>query len=97
MSIERPNDFENLNAKAELLKAIAHPVRLCIVRGLIREGECNVQKMQNCLEMPQSTISQHLTKLRDSGIIKGHRCGVEVYYQVINEDVRKIVQALFSS
>jgi DNA-binding transcriptional ArsR family regulator len=93
--MERPTDFEILTTKAELLKAIAHPVRLCIVRGLLEQGECNVNKIQACLQLPQSTISQHLSKLRDIGIIKGNRHGVEIFYQVVNEDLKKVVKALF--
>ena len=82
--------------KAELLKVLAHPVRLCIVRGLLSNEECNVSHIQNCLEMPQSTISQHLAKLRSAGIIEGRRSGLEVFYRVINDDARKIVQLLFN-
>ena len=95
--MELINNMEQLTAKAELLKAIAHPVRLCIVKGLLEQGECNVNKMQECLQIPQSTISQHLGKLRDIGIIKGKRQGVEIFYQVVNEDLKKVVQALFST
>ncbi|MBU5438554.1 metalloregulator ArsR/SmtB family transcription factor [Tissierella sp. MSJ-40] len=84
-----------LEEKAEILKAIAHPLRLCIVKGLIEKGENNVSYMQNCLETPQSTISQHLAKLKAAGIIDGERKGTEVYYKVINEDVKKIVRDLF--
>ena len=58
MDIER----ETYQEPAELLKAIAHPVRLCIVRGLWQGGGCNVSHMQDCLGIPQSTISQHLQK-----------------------------------
>ncbi len=93
--METPNDLELLRAKSDLLKAIAHPVRLCIVRGLIQQGECNVNKIQGCLNLPQSTVSQHLGKLRDLGIIRGRRDGVEVFYQVVNEDVKKVIQVLF--
>jgi DNA-binding transcriptional ArsR family regulator len=93
--MERPTDFELLTAKAELLKAVAHPVRLCIVRGLLEQGECNVNKMQACLQIPQSTISQHLSKLRDTGIIKGDRHGVEIFYQVVNEDLKRVIKAMF--
>lgn len=93
--MEHPNDLELLTEKAELLKAMAHPVRLCILRGLLEQGECNVTKIQNCLDMPQSTVSQHLGKLRDLGIIKGTRRGVEIYYQVVHKDVQKILRALF--
>lgn len=84
-----------LEQKAKVLKAISHPVRLCIVRGLIDEEGRNVTTMQNCLDAPQSTISQHLSKLKSAGIVKGERQGVEVKYYVINEDVRKIIKELF--
>ncbi|MDK2800193.1 MAG: hypothetical protein PWP27_285 [Clostridiales bacterium] len=81
--------------KSEILKAIAHPVRLCIVRGLI-DNQCNVTKMQECLNLPQSTVSQHLTKLKAAGIIEGKRNGLEICYKVVNEDVKKIIEALFA-
>lgn len=80
--------------KGELLKALAHPTRLCIVKGLI-EKESNVTNIQKCLYLPQSTVSQHLFKLKAAGIIKGERKGLEIFYQVINEDIRKIIKILF--
>lgn len=80
---------------AELLKAMAHPVRLCIVRGLLEKGSCNVTTMCECLDMPQSTISQHLSKLKSAGIITGERSGVEINYRVADSRVRAIVEALF--
>ncbi len=82
--------------KSELLKVMAHPVRLCIIRGLMAQDGCNVSHIQSCLDMPQSTISQHLAKLRSVGIIEGKRHGLEVHYSVVNEDARKIIQSLFS-
>lgn len=84
-----------LNDKSEILKAIGHPIRLCIVKGLLEQGESNVSYMQGCLDVPQSTLSQHLGKLRDIGIIEGERKGTEVYYRVINKDVINIIKALF--
>ena len=41
-------DLKELQDMAEMLKALAHPVRLCIARGLWRNGSCNVTHMQNC-------------------------------------------------
>ena len=58
------SDEEKFNENAEILKVLAHPVRLCIVQGLLNCNGCNVSKIQNCLNIPQSTISQHLAKLR---------------------------------
>jgi len=80
--------------KSELLKALAHPTRLCIVKGLI-EKESNITNIQECLDLPQSTVSQHLFKLKAAGIIKGERKGLEISYQVINDDIRKIIKILF--
>ena len=82
------------NEKSEILKAIAHPVRLCIIKGLI-EKKCNVTKIQQCLNLPQSTVSQHLSKLKSAGIIKGDRNGLEICYEVVNEDVINIIKLLF--
>ena len=90
-------DKELLTDLSEMRKVIAHPVRLCIVRRLWREGSCNVTFMQECLEMPQSTISQHLAKLKQAGIIVGERQGLEVKYSLKNESVKRILQVLFEN
>ena len=87
-------NMRNYDQKSELIKAIAHPVRLCIVKGLI-ENQCNVTHMQQCLNIPQSTVSQHLSKLKAAGIIKGERKGVEICYRVVNQEVIKIIGVLF--
>lgn len=84
------------NSYAELLKALAHPVRLCIVKGLAETGECNVSKMQACLEVSQSTISQHLSKLKSAGIVTAERCGTEVIYSMANNKVSQIIDILFN-
>ena len=76
------------------MKSMAHPVRICIIKGLM-EKKCNVTHMQECLELPQSTVSQHLGVLRAKGIIKGERNGLEITYSVVNEDVKRIINAIF--
>lgn len=88
-------DFANYNEIAELLKVLAHPVRLCIVKGLIEKGECNVTYMQSCLDTPQSTTSQHLQKLRAAGIVEGKRNGLEIKYRVCNDKVHDLIKTLF--
>ena len=88
-------DTNKYNEIADVLKALAHPVRLCIVRGLIEKGGCNVCHMQECLGMPQSTTSQHLQKLRSAGIISGQRKGLEVTYQVCDQRVVELIKLIF--
>ena len=86
-------DITKYREKAEKLKVLAHPHRLCIVKGLI-DKSCNVTKIQECMSLPQSTISQHLAKLRAAGIISGSRNGLEVCYRVEDEEVKSIVGLL---
>jgi predicted transcriptional regulator len=92
MVLER--NVEKFNEAAELLKVLAHPVRLCIVSGLIENGECNVSYMQSCLNAPQSTISQHLQKLKAAGIIEGRRNGLEIFYKVCNDKAAQVIKLL---
>lgn len=77
---------------AEILKVLAHPVRLCIVKGLLESGGCNVTRIQSCLGAPQSTISQHLQKLRTAGIIEGTRNGTEICYRVCNDKAADVIK-----
>ncbi len=87
--------IKEYESKAELLKVLAHPIRLCIVKGLLDNKECNVTYMQNCLNSPQSTISQHIQKLRAAGVIEGRREGLEIYYRVCNDKATKLIELLF--
>ncbi|GAA0070390.1 metalloregulator ArsR/SmtB family transcription factor [Clostridium sardiniense] len=88
------NNYKELESQAEFLKVLAHPVRLCIVRGLMQKDSCNVSFMQDCLGMPQSTISQHLQKLRSVGIIEGERNGLEINYKIKDKRVEEIIKTL---
>lgn len=90
------SNIQKYEDMAELLKVLAHPVRLCIVSGLIAKGKCNVTYMQNCLEVPQSTVSQHLQKLKAAGVIEGERKGLEISYKVVDSRVIKLMSTLFA-
>jgi predicted transcriptional regulator len=81
---------------SEMLKVLAHPVRLCIIKGLLDNGECNVTYMQTCLHIPQSTLSQHLQKLRAAGIIEGTRNGLEVNYKVSSLEVKRLINIVLT-
>jgi len=78
---------------SDILKALAHPARLKIVMGLLKD-ECNVAQIQRVLGLPQSTISQHLRVLKNANIIKGRREGTKTCYRVIDVRARKIVEII---
>jgi len=76
---------------SEMFKALAHPARLKMVIGLLKD-ECNVAQIQRVLRLPQSTISQHLRVLKNAGVIKGRKEGTKTCYRVVDKRVRKIVK-----
>jgi ArsR family transcriptional regulator len=80
-------NFEQL---AECMRALGHPMRLRIVKGLIN-NECNVTQIQQNLGIPQSTISQHLKTLKNAGIIESRREGTMVCYKVLDHWVKEVV------
>ncbi len=78
---------------SELLKAIAHPVRLKIITGVLKD-ECNVSGIQKKLGLPQSTISQHLKVLKKEKILESRKEGVKVCYRVVNDKIRDIIKII---
>lgn len=83
--------------EAEFLKVLGHPVRLKIVAGLLEKAECCVKDMWECLEMPQATVSQHLTLLKHKGVVESYREGVHVRYKVVDKRVEGILKAMKES
>lgn len=83
--------------ESELLKAVAHPMRLKIIELLLLElpvEGCSVNAIQKRLAIPQSTISQHLQILKNKGIIDGSKTGTRICYRVRDKRVAKILQIL---
>ena len=91
--LNNPKLFEE---KANILKALAHPIRLCIVKGLLESGGSNVTNMQQCLDLPQSTVSQHISKLKACNIIEGERNGLEINYKIVDPMIKQLIEVLFN-
>lgn len=85
--------IEKYEEVAEVLKVLAHPVRLTLVEIMLTKGPTNVTTMYGKLQMPQSTISQHLAKLKAAKIITGTRKGLEVYYEVVDNRTKAILSS----
>jgi len=78
---------------ARILKAIAHPTRLQIVE-MIRTMQPCVKNMEEHLGLAQSNISQHLSILRNIGIVEAERDGNQVCYHIKNKLVSKVLDVL---
>ena len=86
-----PESFIEL---ANILKALAHPQRLCIAKTLCEKEKSNVTDMQHCLCEAQSTVSQHLSKLKAANIIVGKREGTNVYYSICDKKIKHLVKTI---
>ncbi|HDR8031846.1 metalloregulator ArsR/SmtB family transcription factor [Bacillus cereus] len=88
------NVYYTYRQQAEILKKIGHPVRLCILQQLIKRGNCSVTELCDLLEVPQSTISQHLWILKELHIVDCKNEGRMKIYKICHEGVIKIVTLL---
>jgi ArsR family transcriptional regulator len=66
-------------ARAGVLKALAHPTRLFIVEELGRGERC-VCELQELIGANISTVSKHLAQLRSAGVVKDDKRGNQVFY-----------------
>lgn len=78
---------------AQVLKLLANEQRLLILCRLT-QGEFSVGQMVELCGQSQSSVSQHLGRLRDGGLAKTRREGTTIYYSLADDDVRKLIDML---
>jgi ArsR family transcriptional regulator len=78
-------DPEWASSQADLLKALADPTRLIMVAALRKAEEpvC-ICDFTAALSLSQPTISHHMAKLREAGLVKSEKRGIWVYYRLNN-------------
>ena len=69
-------------ARAKVVKAMAHPSRLFIVDELSKKGEKCVCELTEMIGADMSTVSRHLSILREAGLIQDEKRGSTVYYSL---------------
>ena len=69
-------------ARAKIIKAMAHPTRLFIVDELARNGERCVCELTEMVGVDMSTVSRHLAMLKGAGIVEDEHRGAQVYYRL---------------
>jgi len=74
---------------ALLARALAHPVRVAIVRHLARSGTCVCGQIVSVLPLAQATVSQHLKILKEAGLVQGEVDGPRTCYCVNRETVKR--------
>ncbi|MDZ4709835.1 MAG: metalloregulator ArsR/SmtB family transcription factor [Saprospiraceae bacterium] len=87
-------DQEKLQYSSELLRALAHPLRLKILEFIDRHEVINVNKIYNTLKIEQSITSQHLKILRGAGVVDNNKDGKFKHYQIDYNKVATAVKAI---
>jgi ArsR family transcriptional regulator len=94
LTIEAINKID-FDRESQILKALANPLRLKMV-GLLLNDECCVTDITNTLGISQSTSSQHLGILKNSGIVYPKRYGTKTCYIVDNQEVKQLISMLIN-
>lgn len=88
------------NRLADYAKALSHPARVAILNYLLKQQSCICGDIVDKLPLSQSTVSQHLKELKESGLIKGETEGARVCYCIDEKEwqaARKYINDLFDS
>ena len=75
---------------AKLLKAMSNENRLLILCYL-GEKEMSVNEINNVIDLSQSSLSQHLARLRNDGLVKTRRESQTIFYSIANPSVVKLI------
>jgi ArsR family transcriptional regulator len=78
--------------QANLFKVLVHPTRLAIL-DLLRDGEQCVCHLEAHLGLRQAYISQHLTVLRQAGLVEIRREGWNIYYKIMDDSILPVLDS----
>jgi DNA-binding transcriptional ArsR family regulator len=87
-------DADTIARAANMLKAIAHPVRISIV-GYLEDGKKRtVTEIHKKLGIEQATASHHLVILKDRGVLLSKREGKNTWYFLKHPNLRNILSSI---
>ncbi|GAA0852108.1 ArsR/SmtB family transcription factor [Aliiglaciecola litoralis] len=91
-------DLQQMQTNAEqaalLLKALANKHRLLLL-CMLNEKELSVGQLNEQLQLPQSTLSQHLGVLRKEGLVLTRRDAQTIHYSLASKEVQEIISTLY--
>ncbi len=83
-----------LERAAEMLKAIAHPIRIAIINLLEQKKQMSVTQIHEGLSIEQAVASHHLSILKNKGILASKREGKNSYYFLKHERLTQIIDCI---
>jgi len=85
---------EQLEKASNMLKALAHPVRIAIL-NLLQEGtKLTVTEIHENLNIEQSTASHHLGILKDKNVLASKRDGKNTYYFLKHDELSQVIECI---
>jgi ArsR family transcriptional regulator, arsenate/arsenite/antimonite-responsive transcriptional repressor len=86
-----------LERHAEQLAALGHPARLSVLRFVVQGGSAGIAAgdIQAHIDMPASTLSHHLKRLVDAGLLATRSEGTYHYYSAVYESLRSLTDYLW--
>ncbi len=94
MRLNQRIESAKLLSAANMLKVIAHPMRLEIVDLLSEKGKLTVLEVQTALGLEQAVASQHLTLLEDKGVLLSERVGRNKFVSLRFPKMQNIINCL---
>ena len=85
---------EKLTVSTELMRALAHPLRLKILEFLDQNKNIQVNQIYNTLKIEQSIASQHLRILKNAGVLVADKDGKYMHYTIDYQKVSNAVKAI---
>lgn len=81
---------------AKKLKAAGHPIRLRLLCLIAKEQDPCVTDLWKCMEQPQPVISQHLSILKENGIVNAEVQGTRRVYSIVDPFIRRVVDSMLA-
>lgn len=96
IAVKRELDSAKISKVAEVLKTIAHPVRLGVLEALEYKEPQSVNEIKENLDMDieQSLLSHHLIKMKDKGVLLSEKVGMNVFYKLSDRNLVGIFDCL---
>lgn len=94
MILSKRTHQSNLEYAANMLKVIAHPVRLNILDLLIQYKALSVLDIQTHLSLDQAITSQHLILMKDKGVLQSEKIGRNRYFSLAYPNMKQIIKCL---
>lgn len=79
----KKTEVQKLERRANILKALAHPSRLMMIDELAKGERC-VCELRELVGADMSTVSKHLTVLKNAGLVESDKRGLQVFYTLLS-------------